>query len=56
MLIESGVPINIVSKRLGHSSARITWDIYVGASSELDEVAADVFDKTNAIMPILPTE
>ena len=41
-LLEAGVPLEVVSKRLGHSSYAITADIYQHFCPELDAVAATV--------------
>jgi len=44
MLIESGVPIKTVQKRLGHSRSAITEDRYVHLTQKMARNAADVFD------------
>lgn len=41
LAFNAGVPLKVVSGRLGHASVQITGDIYVHASDALDEVAAD---------------
>jgi integrase len=41
LLLSQGVPLPVVSRILGHSSVRITMDIYVGAIPGLERDAAD---------------
>jgi integrase len=38
----AGVPVKVVSDRLGHSSARITLDVYTASVPSLDAEAADL--------------
>jgi integrase len=40
--LAAGVDVKDVSTRLGHSSVRVTYDIYVAPSSERDAAAADL--------------
>jgi integrase len=40
--LEAGVPVKVVSDRLGHSSARITLDVYTASVPSLDAAAADL--------------
>lgn len=42
VLISAGVPISLVSKRLGHSSTKITEDIYGHLTPAVDQVSADI--------------
>src|SRR5690606_22860902 len=44
LLIESGVDIKTVQKRLGHSRSAITEDRYVHLTEKMARNAADVFD------------
>lgn len=44
MLIESGVDIKTIQKRLGHSRAAITEDRYVHLTKKMARNAADIFD------------
>lgn len=44
MLVESGVPIKTIQKRLGHSRSAITEDTYVHLTQKMARDAADVFD------------
>lgn len=47
-LIEHGVPIPVVSARLGHaqnSTTAITLDIYTGRNPELDRQAGELMDQ-----------
>jgi integrase len=39
--LEAGVPMKVVSERLGHSSISITGDIYSHVRAEVDQAAAD---------------
>lgn len=41
ILLEAGVPLPVVSRTLGHSTVRITMDLYVGRIPELQRDAAD---------------
>ena len=40
LMLEAGVPLKIVSERLGHSNINITADIYLHVTEGLDEAAA----------------
>ncbi len=42
-LIEQGVPVNVVSERLGHARTSITMDIYVQSRPEQQAQAANAF-------------
>jgi integrase len=44
LLAKAGVPIEVVSKRLGHSTIAITVDRYVVVYRERDEAAAAAFE------------
>lgn len=44
-LISSGVPLPAVSKRLGHSSPRITAEVYAHALPKDEEAAAEIWEK-----------
>jgi integrase len=44
-LISSGVPLPAVSKRLGHSSPRITAEVYAHAMPKDEEAAAEIWEK-----------
>jgi len=48
-LLEMKVPINVVSKRLGHKDASITLGIYTHATAQHDEEAAEAF--ADLVMP-----
>ena len=39
---EAGVPLKVVSERLGHSSIRVTGDIYSHVRPEVDMAAAEL--------------
>ena len=41
LLLEQGVPIKTVSERLGHSSIRITGDVYAHVTNAMQRQAAD---------------
>lgn len=45
LLAKAGVPIEVISRRLGHSSINITMDRYMHVYRERDEDAASAFDK-----------
>ena len=40
MLLEAGVPLKVVTERLGHSSTRITADLYQHVSETMQDDAA----------------
>ena len=40
-MLAAGVPLKVVSDRLGHSSIAITADIYSQVNVEVDRAAAD---------------
>ena len=44
-LIRQGVPLTVVSKRLGHSKVSVTADIYLHAFSEDELKAAEIWDE-----------
>ena len=48
LLIQSGVPINLVSKRLGHSDVSITLQVYTHALKQKDDMAKNTMDKINS--------
>lgn len=43
-LLSAGVPIKVISERLGHSSTRVTQDIYSHVLPQMQEAAADKID------------
>ena len=45
LLAKAGVPIEVVSQRLGHSTLTITVDRYITVYRERDMAAADAFDR-----------
>ena len=45
LLAKSGVPIEVISKRLGHSDIGITYDRYITVYSDQDAEAAEAFAK-----------
>lgn len=45
LLLQQGVPLKIVSERLGHSSIVITGDVYSHVTPGLDKTAAQEFDR-----------
>jgi integrase len=53
--LDAGADIKDVSTRLGHSSVRITYDIYVAPSSDRDErvanAVADLYDQARRAAP-----
>ena len=44
-LIEAGADIKAVSKRLGHSNIRTTYEIYVRVTDKMERVTANLFDE-----------
>jgi integrase len=45
LLSEAGVPIEVVAKRLGHSSTKTTERYYLEVTKRRDVAAAEAFDK-----------
>lgn len=45
LLLANGTDIETVSKRLGHSKASITLDVYGHAMKEMDRKAADTLEQ-----------
>jgi site-specific recombinase XerD len=43
-MLKQGVPLKVISERLGHSSISITADIYAHVSPGIQETAAKTFD------------
>jgi integrase len=50
-MMAEGVPLKIASARLGHSTTRITADLYQHATQELDRAAADAIQRV--ILPLV---
>ena len=44
-LIEAGADIKAVSKRLGHSTIKTTYDIYVRVTTKMESDIVDKFEK-----------
>ena len=44
MLIANGVPVKVVSERLGHSGVAITQDLYTHVLPHMQQQAADAVD------------
>jgi integrase len=44
MLIDMGVPIPAVSKRLRHTSPQVTMEVYAHATQDSDKLIADKLD------------
>ena len=44
MLIANGVPVKVVSERLGHSGVAITQDLYTHVLPNMQQQAADAVD------------
>jgi hypothetical protein len=49
-MLNKGIPVFIVSRRLGHSKASITLDVYGHLISDIDAGAAELMD--SIITPI----
>lgn len=45
LLLELGVPIKVISERLGHSTVTMTMDTYAHLMPAMDQKAADTFDQ-----------
>ena len=45
LLAKAGVPIEVISKRLGHSDVSITYDRYITVYRDRDAEAAEAFGK-----------
>jgi integrase len=43
--LEAGVPVEVVSKRLGHSRISTTLDLYVHPDEAQQRAASDVFER-----------
>ena len=43
-MLNAGVPLEVVSKILGHASLAITSDVYTKVGSKLQREAADAMD------------
>lgn len=44
-LLLSGIPVKVISERLGHSTTRVTQDIYSHVLPQMQDQAADEVDK-----------
>jgi integrase len=47
-MLSNGVPITVVSKRLGHANSQITMAVYAHAMRSDESAAADLWDKATA--------
>ena len=45
LLAKAGIPLHVISRRLGHSSITITADRYIGRYRDQDEAAASAFER-----------
>jgi integrase len=45
LLAKAGIPIEVISKRLGHSDIRVTYDRYITVYRDRDAEAAEAFAK-----------
>lgn len=43
LMLAAGVPVKVVSTRLGHASVRLTLDVYAHVLPSMDEDAAEQF-------------
>src|SRR5579872_2688378 len=43
--LRNGVPIKVVSERLGHSTAKMTLDVYQHVSADMQRQAADAMEE-----------
>lgn len=55
LMLNSGVPVLVVSKRLGHAKPSITLDVYGHMISSMQEQAAEVMDQFIIPFEILGT-
>lgn len=46
LMIMNGIPLRVVSQRLGHNSTAVTNDIYAHVIQRADEMASDTLDKS----------
>ena len=54
LMLNNGVPLEVVSKILGHAGYAITSDVYAEVQEELVRDAADVMDSVLAVEPAAP--
>ena len=45
LALVAGVPVKVLSQRLGHASVQIAWDTYAHVLPDQDEHAAELFDR-----------
>ena len=45
MLLNAGENVKVVSERLGHASAQITWDVYAHTIPDMGRSAAERFEE-----------
>jgi integrase len=55
LMLNNGVPVLVVSKRLGHAKPSITSDVYGHLISNMQEHAAEVMDQFITPLEILGT-
>ena len=55
LLIHLNVPITVISKRLGHSSVKMTLEKYAHCYSEGDNLASNALSQAVSSMAILPS-
>jgi len=49
MLIEQGLPIKAVSERLGHANTKITWDVYVKVTKQMEDEVVETFEAESGL-------
>ena len=45
LMLAAGVPVEVVSQRLGHARISVTYDMYTHPDDEQQRQAADVFGR-----------
>lgn len=45
LLLQKGLPVKYISKRLGHSSTKVTEDVYLEYLKEHDDEVANMIDE-----------
>ena len=51
LLIKAGLPINVISARVGHANPSITHNIYAHLLPGMNRMAADAFEKLVILTP-----
>lgn len=53
LLVEAGVPIKVISERLGHSNINVTLEVYTHVTKNMRNDLREKLDKFSPFFPLL---